>query len=155
MTISTLPMAPFATRFFSAEKFGSKRRLKPIISGVPAASTTFRHFSTRLEARSTGFSQNTALPAFAPASIRSACVSVGVPIRIASMSPAATIAFGVAHLRAGRLGERRRGLPVDVGDRDQRRVRRGGDVAPVDLADAPGAEQPETKHAFPPTIESD
>ena len=38
VTISTLPISPAATRRFTAAKLGSKRRLKPIISGVPAAS---------------------------------------------------------------------------------------------------------------------
>ena len=113
---------------------------------MPAASTTFRQLSTRVEARSTGFSQSTALPARAAASIRSACVSVGVPISMRVDVAGRDDRVGVAHLRAGRLGERRGGLAVDVGDRDQRRVRRRGDVAAVDLADAPGAEQAETKH---------
>jgi hypothetical protein len=42
---------------------------------------------TRDRLRSTGFSQNTALPARAKRSIRSAWVSVGVQITTASMSP--------------------------------------------------------------------
>jgi hypothetical protein len=64
--------------------------LKPIISGVPAASTTLRQLSIRTLERSTGFSQNTALPARAPRSMRSAWVVVGVQIRIASTSARST-----------------------------------------------------------------
>ena len=150
MTISTLPIAPLAMRAFSAAKFGSKRRLKPIISGVPAASTTFRQRSTRFEARSTGFSQNTALPAFA-----AGLDQVGMGVGRRADQDRVDVAggddrLGVAHLGAGRLGELARGALVDVGERDQRRVGRRGDVASVNLADAPGAEQAETKHAIPP-----
>ena len=91
VTISTRPTAPAESRFFSAAKFGSKRRLKPIISGVPAASTTFRQASIRLASSETGFSQSTALPARAPFSMKSAWVSVEVAIRMASMSRSAMI----------------------------------------------------------------
>ena len=73
-------------------KCGSKRRLKPTISLPPAARTTSRQARMRAALRSTGFSQNTALPARAARSIRSAWVSVGVQITTASMSGAATIA---------------------------------------------------------------
>jgi hypothetical protein len=69
VTISTLPIAPWSIRCLRAAKFGSKRRLKPIISGIPAASTAFRQVSTLAEARSTGFSQSTALPERAAASM--------------------------------------------------------------------------------------
>ena len=124
--------------------------MKPIISGVPAASTTLMQRSTRFEASATGFSQNTALPALAPASIRSACVSVGVPIRIASMSPAAMIALASRTSAPVALASLRRRALVDVGERDQGRVGRGRDVLAMDLADAPGAEQTETKHVIPP-----
>ena len=78
VTSSTSPAAPSASRFCSAAKFGSKRRLKPIISGMPAFSTRASVFSMRAELRSTGFSQSTALPAFAAVSMKSAWVSVGV-----------------------------------------------------------------------------
>ncbi len=48
-TSSTAPIAPSAIRRFSAAKFGSNRRLKPIISGVPACSTTARQVRMRSE----------------------------------------------------------------------------------------------------------
>ena len=73
-------------------KFGSKRRLKPIISGAFSARTTSRQRRTRSTERSIGFSQKIALPALAACSIMSACRSVGVVISTASMSLAAMIA---------------------------------------------------------------
>ena len=94
----------------SAEKFGSKRRLKPIISGLPARLDHLAGSSRRAWRRGRPASRrSTALPALTPASIRSACVSVGVPISIASMSFGRDDCLQVAHLRAGRLGEPRGG----------------------------------------------
>ena len=69
VTSSTLPAAPSASRFCRAAKFGSKRRLKPIISATPAFSTRSSVCLMRAELMSTGFSQNTALPACAAASM--------------------------------------------------------------------------------------
>ncbi len=50
-------------------KFGSKRRLKPTISGALVSATTARHSLTRWTERSMGFSQKIALPARAACSI--------------------------------------------------------------------------------------
>ena len=55
---------------------GSKRRLKPIWNGTPAASTAASARSTSARSSDTGFSQKIALPASAAATIRSAWVSV-------------------------------------------------------------------------------
>jgi hypothetical protein len=96
LTISISPASPWRSRFSNAAKFGSKRRLKPIIRGLPVFSTVARQRRIRSESRSTGFSQNTALPAVTAASIRSACVSVGVQIRMASMPASPMIACASA-----------------------------------------------------------
>ena len=148
VTISVAPMAPWSRRAFSAAKFGSKRRLKPIISGMPAASTTFRQDAIRFASRSTGFSQKTAFLVAAHFSMRSACVSVGVPISTASMSFAGDDLGDGAHRRAGLLGERLGRGRVGVGERDQLRIRRLRDVAAVNLADAPRAEQAKADHCL-------
>ena len=110
-------------RASSAPKIRVEAAVEADHQGVPAASTTFRHFSTRFEERSTGFSQNTALPAFTPASIRSACVSVGVPIDDGVDIAGRDDLLSVAHL--GAVAWRARPPPsVDVGDGDQPRVGR-------------------------------
>ena len=94
------------------------------------------------------------LAGLAACSMKSAWVSVGVPISIASIV-----------LSRDDLVERprpaRRSPPAAPWRRpvsasaiaDQLRPRRGGDVPAVDLADAAGAEQPESKHvAFLPRM---
>ena len=96
VTISIAPASPAARRRFRLAKLGSKRRLKPIINGVPAFATTARQARIRSDERSTGFSQKTALPARAPASIRSECMSVGVPTRMASIPASAMISSMLA-----------------------------------------------------------
>ena len=93
---STVPMSPLRMRFSSAAKFGSKRRLKPIIKFDLFFSTTLRQLNILSTDNDTGFSQRMALPAFDAASIRSACVPVGVAIRIASTSFDAMISSTLA-----------------------------------------------------------
>ena len=99
----------------------------------------------RSELRSTGFSQNTALPAAAARSMRSAWVSVGVPISTASMSWSAMISSIDAHRRAGRCRKRVGAIRHGIGDGGEPARRRRGDVAAVDLADAPRAQERESK----------
>jgi hypothetical protein len=121
--------------------------LKPIISGVPAASTTVRQRSMRSLERSTGFSQNTALPARAPRSIRSAWVVVGVQIRMASTSPASTISsIGATRAPVAPASASAEG-PCGVRDRDQCGARMGGGVAAVDHPDAACAQHGNPDHA--------
>jgi hypothetical protein len=60
--------------------------LKPIMKGTPAASTAARARSTSTRPRLIGFSQKTALPARAAATVRSAWVSVLEQIATVSTS---------------------------------------------------------------------
>src|SRR5258706_5106216 len=76
----------------SFEKFGSNLRLKPTSRGTPVCLTTARQASTRARSRSIGFSQNTALPARAAASIRIAWVSVELAITTAWIAGSASAA---------------------------------------------------------------
>ena len=55
---------------------GSKRRLKPIMTGRPVGATAFWQASARARLRSTGFSHSAAFPALVAASIKSECVLV-------------------------------------------------------------------------------
>ena len=112
-------------------KFGSKRRLKPIISGVPAFSTTRE---AGLDAR-----RSTDRPAFrrtppcrprAPRSIRSAWVSVGVQIRMASMSERSTISSSVATSAPVAAASALRRGGVRIGDGDEPRVRMAAALRP-------------------------
>ncbi len=75
--------------------------------------------------RSTGFSQNTALPARAPRSIRSAWVSVGVQIRMASTSERSTMSSSDATSAPVRGRQRLRGRRMRIGDRHEAGVRDG------------------------------
>ena len=146
MTISTSPMRPSSMAAFSAMKSGSKRRLKPTIRVAPLASTTFRQACTRADDRSTGFSQNTALPALANCSIRSAWVSVGVQITTASMSAAAAIVVDACGSRSRKVACTAFAARLDrVGDGDEAGAGDRADGAGVDLADAAGAEDGEVQ----------
>src|SRR4051794_21282660 len=82
------PISPAATAAATASCAGSKRRLKPIWNGTPAASTAASARSTSARSSDTGFSQKIALPAPAAATISSACVSVGEQMATASTSGA-------------------------------------------------------------------
>ncbi len=85
------PTRPVATAARTEAWAGSKRRLKPIWNGTPAASTASSARSTVSRSSETGFSQKIALPARAASTMRSACVSVLVQIATASTSGAASI----------------------------------------------------------------
>ena len=98
VTSSTSPISLSSRRFLRAPKFGSNRRLKPIISGTPAFSTTGRQASMRSTDSDTGFSQRIGFPACAAASMRSAWVSIGVQMRMASTSLAPITASTAATL---------------------------------------------------------
>ncbi len=65
------------------------------------------------------------------------------------MSPAAMIALASRTSAPVALARLARRLLVDVRDAHEARVGGGRDIAAMDLADAPGAEQAETKHALP------
>ena len=83
------------------------------------------------------------LPARAKRSIRSACMSVGVQITTASMSPAASIASMCAPRAAVGRRDRLRRRRQASATATSARLRVAGDRAGVNLADAPGAEQAE------------
>ena len=147
VTSSTSPVAPSASRFCSAAKFGSKRRLKPIISGMPAFSTRASVSLMRAELEVDRLLAEHALPAAAAWSMRSAWVSVGVPISTASIALSARISSSV-----------RTGAPV-AADSALAPSGNGSAIAAslarvdardgpaVDLADAARAEQPDGNHA--------
>ena len=71
VTNSIAPISPLNKRSCKSVKLGSKRRLKAVKNGTPVSSMTFMHSRMRFEDKSTGFSQNMALPALAAAWIRS------------------------------------------------------------------------------------
>ena len=124
----------------SVAKLGSKRRLKPIMSAVPVSSTTRRQARVRSASRLTGFSQKIALPARAPRSTRSACVSVGVQMTSASISAAsmtASTSATSAPVASARLRAASRLASATAASRA-----RGcsGDVAAVDAPDPAGPE---------------
>ena len=104
----------------------------------------------RAALRSTGFSQNTALPARTAFSIKSACVSVGVQITTASMSASAMIASTVADLGAMLFGEALRGRRVGIGDRGEARARVRRDIAAMNAADPARAQQSDPHCKAPP-----
>ena len=110
-TICGSPISPSATARATAACAGSKRRLKPIWNGTPAASTAASARSTSARSSDTGFSQKIALPASAAATIRSACVSVEVQIATASTSGAASSSSTLldAHAQPRGGGDRARG----------------------------------------------
>ena len=83
------PTVPSATAAATAACAGSKRRLKPIWNGTPAASTAASAASTVARSSETGFSQKIALPAAAAAIDLRAWKPVGVQIATASTSDAA------------------------------------------------------------------
>jgi hypothetical protein len=70
-------MSPARIASCSARWLGSKRRLNATKNGTPVESSTLAHASTRARSRSTGFSQNIALPARAARSMIAACVRGG------------------------------------------------------------------------------
>ena len=94
----------------------------------------------RAALRSTGFSQNTALPARTAHSIRSAWVSVGVQMTIASMSGAAMMASTELMVAPCAAGEPLRRRGVGVRDRREGRARVPRDIAAMNAADPPRAQ---------------
>ena len=82
---SRSPTRPSATAARSAANDGSKRRLKPNMTGVVTASSSSRAASTSAMSRAMGFSHRTALPAFAAASRWRMCRGVGDPMMTASI----------------------------------------------------------------------
>src|ERR1700728_637437 len=81
---SRVPISPPASRSCSARKDGSKRRLKPTMTRGAWRAISFQHARARCRSRSTGFSQNTALPALTAAVTSATWVSVGVATKIAA-----------------------------------------------------------------------
>src|SRR5579872_3081309 len=123
-SVSSAPIAPDASFAFSAWKCGSKRRLKATYSGAAAALSSASASRSRASSRSSGFSQNTALPArraastmsrwalvglamSTPASSGSARTSANVAVRHPSSAARLAAASGLASTRATRS---RRGL---------------------------------------------
>ena len=82
---SRSPTRPSATAARSAANDGSKRRLKPNMTGVVTAPSSSRAASTSAMSRAMGFSHRTALPAFAAASRWGMCRGVGDPMMTASI----------------------------------------------------------------------
>ena len=120
-----------------------------LVKQLQDAGTTSRQARTRSASRSIGFSQKIAFLARAARSMRSACMSVGAQIATASTS-----------LRGEDLVDRRLCRPspwpggaaaarVGVGDESHLTVVARRDIAAVDLADPPRADNAEF-HAFLP-----
>jgi hypothetical protein len=117
VTSSTSPISPAAIRARIARKAGIETAVE---AGQERHARGLHHpISSRIRSddMSTGFSQKIALPAFALFSIRSKCVSVGVPITTASMSGLAMISSERHHPRARFFGKRvgRRGKRIGDG----------------------------------------
>ena len=89
-----VPTRPAATRSWAARKLASKRRLKPTWSGTPAASAAATARSASARVRAMGFSQNTALPAPAAATTRSAWKRAGAAITTAWTEGSASSSAG-------------------------------------------------------------
>ena len=85
VSCSRRPTLPSPTALWIAANEGSKRRLKPNITGVVMASSSDSTAVTSAMSRAIGFSQSTALPAFAAASRCGMCSGVGEPMITASM----------------------------------------------------------------------
>ena len=153
MTISTAPISPARRRRASAAKFGSKRRLKPTMSGLRRSPQ--RPPGSRGSAPRRGRPASRRRPPCRPARhARSGRhgVSVGVQITTASMSRSLDDRVdGRATMRAGRRGERLRRRRASRRRRREPGARVGGDVGAVDAADPPGAEKPNPQH-FPARI---
>ena len=145
-----MPISPRSAAVFSAAKFGSKRRLKPIITGRPVAPATFWQACARARLRSTGFSQRTALPAFVAASIRSEWVLVGGRDQDCvdrGVADDRLVASGLCAICGGKLCGR---LRVDVRYGDEPALPVGGNSLGVNVADAAGAKETNFEHgSFP------
>ncbi|OJU91640.1 MAG: hypothetical protein BGO06_12330 [Shinella sp. 65-6] len=89
------PISPERAASRAARCPGSYRRLKSIWIGLSKPSSAARQALTLASDRSMGFSQKMALPAFADASMRSACVGVDVAISTASACAMASPALAV------------------------------------------------------------
>ena len=114
----------------------------------PARGRTHRRGS---RSRSTGFSQNTALPARAARSMIAACVRGGVQIITAPTAGSASASSRFAVARAPYLAasaSRRRDVEID----DPARAARsdGGDVRRVQRSDEAAADEAEVDHAALP-----
>ena len=96
-----------------------------------------------LTSRAIGFSQKIAFPARAERSIRSAWVSVGEQMATASTSFEPRISSTDAGFAPVSASERRGGAGIGVGDVDRLAVASRGDVAAMDLSDAPCADDAE------------
>ncbi len=143
---SLLPISPRSAADLSAAKLGSKRRLKPIITGRPVAPATFWHARALARLRSTGFSHRTAFPALVAASIRSEWVLVEVAMRTASIEASAMIA-SLLRVSAPYSAASFAAASLDIGNSDQLAARIGRDSLGVDMADAAGAEKTNFEHA--------
>ena len=132
-----------------AAKFGSKRRLKPIISGVPAFSTTAE---AGLDARRSKIDRLLAEHRLAGAGAALDEVGMGVGGRADQDGVDVRSLDDLVERRdlgAGRRGERLRRGRVRVGDRDEPRIRVSGGVAAMNPADAAGAQNGDPDHVFP------
>ena len=107
-------------------------------SAAPMATSARR---TRPMSRSIGFSQNTALPAASPRSIRSAWVLVCDPTTIAATSGSSSAVRSSAGVAAVALGEGHGRCRRRVDHVPQGRPRVVDDAAGVDVPDPSGAEQ--------------
>ena len=103
----------------------------------------------RSEDRSTGFSQNTALPAFVAFSMKSACVVGGRADQHRVDIRGRDRLFDRADPGAGFGRERFSRRLVRVGNRDELGLRMQSGVAAMDLADATGAKKCDANHFSP------
>ena len=100
VSCSMSPILPASTAAPAAAKLGSKRRLKPNMTGTVTASSSAWAASTSFMSRAIGFSHSTALPALAAASRWGMCSGVGEPTMTASISGSAKTSSTSLHDRA-------------------------------------------------------
>ena len=90
---STAPSAPSAARRCTRPWLWSKRRLNPTCSFMPVSCATRAVSRIFASVRSTGFSQNTCLPARIASMAICACVGVGLHTSTASTCGSRTISI--------------------------------------------------------------
>ena len=134
----------------TAAKLGSKRRLKPIISGFPASFTTARQARMRSEREIDRLLAEHGLAARAARSMRSACVSVGVQISDGVDVLVGDDRIDVCDPGARGCGEALGGFRQRVRHRNELGSRVGRDIAAVNAADAAGAEKSDANHGRRP-----
>ena len=148
VTISTAPISPARRRRASAEKLGSKRRLKPIMSGCAARRDHLQAFANpaRVEVDRLLAEDRLAGP-------RGTLDQPGMEVGRGADHDGVDVAVlddrvEVADMRAGRRRKGLRRRRARVRDRREPGPRMRRDIGAVDAPDPPGAEKPNPQH-FP------